>query len=53
MQVFVTINKDGMKINVDVNANNWPTKEYVKEDLFGMQVIVNVNVINYVLLENI
>ena len=39
--------------NVDVNANNWLTKEYMIQDLFGILVIVNVNVINYMMLENI
>ena len=38
--------------NVDVNANNWLTKEYMIQDLFGILVIVNVNVINYMMLEN-
>ena len=39
--------------NVDVNANNWLTKEYMIQDLFGILVIVNVNVINYMMSENI
>ena len=52
MQVFVTINKDRAMINTDVNAKNWLTKEYVIKDLFGIQVTVNVNVINRVMLEN-
>ena len=47
MQVFVAINKGVIMINADVNAKNWLTKEYVIKDLFGLQVIVNVNVINY------
>ena len=51
--VFVTINKEGMKINADVNVKNWLAKEYVIKDLFGIQVIVNVDVINHVKLENI
>ena len=51
MQVFVIINKDGMKINADVNAKNWLTKEYVIKDLIGILAIVNV--INRVMLENI
>ena len=33
--------------NVDVNANNWLVKKCVKKDLFGILVIVNVNVINH------
>ena len=40
-------------INSDVNAKNRLTKEYVIKDLFGIQVIVNVNVINHVMLENV
>ena len=53
MQVFVLINEYGMKINADVNVKNWLIKEYGTNDLSGIQVIVNVNVINYVMLENI
>ena len=53
MQVFVTISKDGMKTNADVNVKNLLTKEYVINDLFGILVIASVNVINYVVLENI
>ena len=47
------INNIGMMINADVNAKNSLTKECVIRDLFGIIVIVNVNVINYVMLENI
>ena len=50
MQVFVTLNKDGMKINADLNEKNWLTKEYLIKSL---SEIVNVNVINYVMSENI
>ena len=53
MQVFVTINKGGMKINPDVKAKNLLTKVYAVKDLFGIQVIVNVNAINHVMLESI
>ena len=53
MQVFVTISKDGMKTNVDVNVKNILTKEYVIRDFFGILVFVNVYVINYAMLENI
>ena len=53
MQVFVTINKDGMKTNADVNVTNSLTKECVIKDLFGILVIASVNVINHVMLENI
>ena len=44
MQVFVIINKVGIMMNADVNAKNWLTKEYLINDLFGILVIVNVNV---------
>ena len=40
-------------INADINANNWLTKEHEINDLFGILVIVNINVINHVMLENI
>ena len=53
MQVFVTINKGGMKINADVKAKNLLIKVYAVKDLFGIQVIVNVNAINHVMLESI
>ena len=53
MQVFVTINKDGMKTNAAVNVKNLFAKKYVIKDLFGILVIVSVNVINLVMLENI
>ena len=48
MQVFVIINNVRIKINVSVNVKNWLTKEDVIKDLFGILVIVNVNVINLV-----
>ena len=53
MQVFVKINKDETMVNADANVKNWLTNEYVTKDIFGMQVIVNVNVINHVMSENI
>ena len=53
MQVFVIVNKDETKINADVNAKNWLTKEYVIKDLTEILAIVNVNEINRVMLENI
>ena len=53
MQVFVTINKGGMKVNADVKAKNLLIKVYAVKDLFGIQVIVNVNAINHVMLESI
>ena len=37
MQVFVTINNVGKKINADVNAKSWLIKVYVIKDLFGTQ----------------
>ena len=46
MQVFVITNKDGMKINADVNANNWLTNECLIKDLFGILVIVIVSVMS-------
>ena len=39
--------------NADPNVKNCLVMEVVIEDLFGILVIVNVNVINYVLLESI
>ena len=29
MQVFVTVNNVGIKINADINVKNWLTNEYV------------------------
>ena len=43
MQVFLTINKIGTKINADVNAKNLLIKVYAIKDLFGIQVIANDN----------
>ena len=53
MQVYMIINNAGIMINADVNVKNWLTKEYVMTDLFGIQIIVNVNVINHMMLVNI
>ena len=53
LQVFKIINKDGMKINADVNAKNLLTKEYVIKDLIVILAIVNENVINHAMLENV
>ena len=47
-QVFVIINKDGIKKNADVNVKNQLPKESVIKDLFSILVIVIVSVINYV-----
>ena len=52
MQVFVTIINVGMMISASVNAKNWLTKVYLMMNLFGILVIVNVNVVNHVILEN-
>ena len=46
--MFVIINKDGVKVNADVNAKNSLTKEFVTKGLFGF--LVTVNVINDVIL---
>ena len=53
MQVFVIINNVGIMINADVNAKNLMIIEDVIKNLFGILVIVNKNVINYVMLESI
>ena len=50
MQLFVIINKDGIRINADVNVKNLLIKVFVIKDMPGILVIVNVNVINHVLL---
>ena len=47
MQVFVTINKDGVMTNADVNVKNLLKKGCVIKALFGILVIVSVNVINH------
>ena len=51
--VFVIINKVGMMINAGVNAKNWLIKAHAIKDLFGILVIVSVNVINPVILVSI
>ena len=53
MQLFVIINNVGIKINTDVNAKNKLIKEYVIKDLFGILVIVNLNMIKRVILVSI
>ena len=53
MQVFVTINNVRTKINADVNAKNRLIKVYDINNLFEIQVIANVNVINRVILVSI
>ena len=47
------INNVGIMINADVNANDRLAEEDVTNDLFGILVNVNVNVINHVILDNI
>ena len=42
MKVFVIINKDEIKVNIDVNAKIWLMKVDVVMDLFEILVIVNV-----------
>ena len=51
--MFVIISNSGMEINAGISVKNWLIKEFVIRDLFGIQVIVNVNVINHMILENI
>ena len=53
MQVFLIIHKGRMKINADINAKNGLTKVYGIKDIFRIQVISNVNVMNHVMLDNI
>ena len=50
MQVFIIISKGRFKINANVNVKNWLIKEYAIKNVFGIQVIVNMNVINNVIL---
>ena len=51
--IIVIINNVGIKINAGVNAKNELIKECMIKDLFGILVIVSVNVIKRVMLENI
>ena len=53
MQVFVIINKGEMKINADENVKLLLTKLCLIKTLFGIQVIVSVNLINRVILASI
>ena len=53
MQAFVIIDNVGMMISAGVNAKNQLMKVYAAKDLFGILVMVSVNVINYVMLVNI
>ena len=52
MQAFVIINKSGIIINTGVNAKNQWIKVDAIKDLFGILVIVSVNVINHLMLVN-
>ena len=52
-KMFVIINNVGIKINVDANVKNSLIKEYVIKGLFGILVIVSVNVIKLLVLVNI
>ena len=51
--MFVIITNVEIKINADVNAKNKLTKECVIKDLFGILVIVDVNLIKRAMLVNI
>ena len=53
MRVFVIINNVGIKINGDVHVKSSLAKDYLTKNLFGILVIVIVNVRNYVRLDNI
>ena len=46
--VFVIINNVPMMINAGVNAKNWLIKVYAIKGLFGILVIVSVNVVIFV-----
>ena len=46
-------NNFGMKVNASVNVKNWSIKVHAIKDLFGIRVIVSVNVINHVMLVSI
>ena len=52
-KMFVIINNVGIKINADVNVRNYLIKKCVMKDLFGILVIVSVNVGKHVMLANI
>ena len=53
MQFFVIINNVGIKINANASVKNKFIKVYVIKILFGILVIMNVNVINHVILVSI
>ena len=50
MKAFVTICKDGIMIHAGVDVKSWLIKKFVTKCLFGIQVIVNANVINHAVL---
>ena len=52
-KMFVIINSVGIKINVDLNVNNQLVNKYVIKDLFGILVIVSVNLIKLMILVKI
>ena len=47
MQVFAILKKGGLKINADVNVNNWLTEDYVIKDFFRIVVIAITSAINH------
>ena len=51
--MFVVINNFVMIINAGVNSKNWLIEVYAIKDLFGILVIVIVNVLNLVILVSI
>ena len=53
LQGFVITNNVAIKINAEVNAKNLLINLYVRRNLFGILVVVSVNVINHVMLASI
>ena len=53
IKLFVIVNKDGININVGVNVKKYLMKVYAIKDMFGIQVIASVNMINLIILVNI
>ena len=53
IQVFLIINKGEIMINAGVNGKNQLIKVCLIKNLFGIQVVVSVNVINHVMLQSI
>ena len=51
--IFVILNNVGIMVNLGANAKNEFIKKCVIKDLFGILVIVSVNLIKRVMLENI